>query len=54
MATDQDVARFRLPVRVDDLGKLHDLMVRMYGKALTVKQEGEWLVVFRGKTPQRS
>ena len=47
-SVDDDVAKFKLPLPVKHLGKLHDLMVRMHGKGvLRMKQEGEWLVMFR-------
>lgn len=47
-SVDDDVAKFKLPINLKHCGKLCKLMVAIHGiGSLRMKQEGEWLVMFR-------
>ena len=46
VGSETDVAKFALPIPLRDCAAIFRLMVKMHGKGLRMKQEGQWLTLF--------
>ena len=44
--SESDVAKFALPIALKHCAAIFRLMVKMHGKGLRMKQEGQWLTMY--------